>query len=357
MKKKIFFVTPSLAIGGAERVMIWVANKLINDHEIQFIVIYDTEKNYLTELDKRIKIIYVNSNSVKKSIYKLYKLIYCHKNDVFFSGQMHMNLILLFIKYFKINKLKVVIREANSLDPFHLPTFKDKILYFFTLFFYKIADKIISLNHSTLEILSNKYTIKKSKIHLIQNPINISLIDSLSNEPLDQYFFSNYFIAIGRLEYQKNFVFLLNLFRYNTYNLIIIGDGKYHKKLNFLIKKYKISERVKLIGYKNNVFNYLSKSSGLLLPSFYEGFPNVMVQSLYLGIPIYVNETIKVGVDLIAETKLGYSLSLDNFSDWNNKLDNNEFDNIIKTNAKKYCIDNFSSQIIAQKYSRIFNEF
>lgn len=108
-------------------------------------------------------------------------------------------------------------------------------------------------------------------------------------------------IFIGRIDYNKNIMSLLNIAkRYNgLYNrFIIIGSGpiEEHLKKN-LSKEYPID----YIGVIPNdqISTYLSKSDLLILPSFYDGWGAV------------VNEALSVGTRVLCSCNCGASILLD----------------------------------------------
>ncbi len=355
MLKKLHFITPSLSIGGAERVMVWIANALSSEYKITFIVLNRTENSYSNELDNKICVKYFNIKSVKNSFFILYKYILQNKNDYFFSAQMHSNVLLLILKILFFKKLKLGIREANSLNLKNLPGKKDKFLYFLSKYIYRSANFIVALDHQTKSLLINKFNIEEHLVNVIGNPIDVKLIDYMSIEPIEEDY-SDYFIAVGRLEPQKNLKFLIELFRSNNHKLLIVGEGSQFDELSRLIIKYNISSRVRLLGYKKNVFKYIYKAKALLLPSLYEGFPNVVVQSLYLGVPVFANEKLNVAGDLIKFSKLGYTLNIQNRKDWHDAILNFNSNTFSSSEAKEFCLNNYGSYGIAKKYSKLFNE-
>ncbi len=96
-------------------------------------------------------------------------------------------------------------------------------------------------------------------------------------------------ISVGRLIPKKNFSITINAIsklkdRIECYT--IIGEGIERKKLEKLIKSLKLENKVKLIGWKNNVEKYLSAADIQLIPSLYEGFGLVAVEGMSTGLPI-----------------------------------------------------------------------
>ena len=101
--------------------------------------------------------------------------------------------------------------------------------------------------------------LKRNDIILLKDPIiylkNIKLKKIDKNK-------KKYFLAVGRLTKQKNFIFLLHCFKsiiQNNKNVIlkILGDGEDYNKLNQYIIKNNLQNNIFLAGYQNNVFDIL----------------------------------------------------------------------------------------------------
>ena len=116
------------------------------------------------------------------------------------------------------------------------------------------------------------------KIILLRDPIiNIKELLKMKNK-------KNYFnfddkdfsiVAIGRLTKQKNFKLLIQCFdqvlnlKKNS-KLFIIGEGEQRNFLQKLIEKKNLSQKIFLLGFQKNVFNYLKNANLFILSSLWE---------------------------------------------------------------------------------------
>jgi len=116
-------------------------------------------------------------------------------------------------------------------------------------------------------ILSYKRLIKKKNLPYPHNNLNKKII-----------------LAVGRLTKQKNFDYLIKEFhKFNSknkdYNMLIIGDGEDKRKLKSLINKLNLVNRVFLLDYTKNVFNFMKNSDVFILSSLWEEVGFVIIEA------------------------------------------------------------------------------
>ena len=131
---------------------------------------------------------------------------------------------------------------------------------------------------------SQKKDFLKKKIIFIYDPvINLKYIQKLKSKKIEKNLSKKkFFLSIGRLTKQKNFKFLINCFEkvlknYSNLCLFILGDGEEKKNLKNTIIENNLQNKVYLLGHKNNVYKYLSKSEGLICSSLWEE-PGFVIQ-------------------------------------------------------------------------------
>ena len=143
--------------------------------------------------------------------------------------------------------------------------------------------------------LENNWGCSRSNLVLINNPVDVDAVREkvvgCPKELEKKELFT--FVAAGRLTYQKGYDIIIKrmaeLKEHLNFRLLILGAGEQYDILNELISKNELNNFVKLLGYKNNIADYLWYSDALLLCSRYEGFPNIVLEANALGQPVFTN--------------------------------------------------------------------
>ncbi len=102
---------------------------------------------------------------------------------------------------------------------------------------------------------------------------------------------------VGRLSKSKNIDFILEIFN----NLLelepdsilwIIGDGEEKDRIENLIQNYKLSNKVKMFGNRNDVDSLMQAMDALIFPSLYEGLSLTVIEAQVSGLPVYLSNTL-----------------------------------------------------------------
>ena len=211
------------------------------------------------------------------NFFKLLKLINKDKPDYLIIHLMTSLPIML--SFFFNKKTKIILRISG------LPK-----LNIFRYLLWKIFSKKLYMitcpTLGTFKYIDDLRIFEKKKLMILKDPIiDIKKFIKNKNELIDEKIKKKKFIvAIGRLTKQKNFLFLISCFykiqkKFSEYSLIILGEGEERKKIENLILKYNISNKVHLLGYEKNVFKYLVNSKYFILSSLWEDPGFVLVEA------------------------------------------------------------------------------
>lgn len=193
-----------------------------------------------------------------------------------------------------------------------------KLTFFRSLLWKLVSKKIYIITaptSTTAEMLKKKNIFNSNKIKYLPDPvlkideiqkkINNSIIIDKELSP------KNSLISIGRLTPQKNFTFLINIFskiskNHNNLNLFILGDGEEMNKLKRIVDELNLNKKVFLVGYKENIYDYLKNSRLFILPSLWEDPGFVLLEAGYLNKTILSSNCPNGPVEILENGKNGF---------------------------------------------------
>lgn len=174
--------------------------------------------------------------------------------------------------------------------------------------FCKSADRVICCSETICREVQDKYHCDKAVT--LQNPFDRKEVKQLSEQEEAELPWNDgrILISMGREDPVKGFWHLLKSFalvheKLPDVKLMIIGKGEFteYRKLAVGLG---IDDAVYFTGLKKNPYPYLRKGSMYVLTSYYEGFPNAMVEAMSMGLPVIATDCM-TGPREILEDKYG----------------------------------------------------
>lgn len=293
-RPRLFFFIPNLDGGGAEKVIITIANEVSSRGFDTTLCVIDGSGPYSTLISPSILLIDLESTRLRSSLWSLIRSLQKRRPTVVYSTIMSANwLVGLAVKLSRIDA-RLVLREAISAKFIE----NDTLLRVFlakTLcrIVYRWADTIVSVSQEAqtdlVEFLGSG---PDSRFMVIYNPSNPK-IPELTKDSVHwsaQMPESSLFaISMGRLSAQKDFTTLLKAMsvvqEHHDLGLIVLGEGEDRAKLEAFVIEKKL-RNVYFPGFLENPYPVLSRASVFVLSSRYEGMPNALIDALSLGVPI-----------------------------------------------------------------------
>ena len=174
--------------------------------------------------------------------------------------------------------------------------------------FCRCADMVVCCSETICREVQEKY--RCGKAVTLQNPFDIKEVKLLSGSEEAELPWKEgrILISMGREDSVKGFWHLLKSFalvheKLPDTRLMIIGKGEF-EPYKELAEKLGVNEDVFFTGLKKNPYPYLKKGTLYVLTSYYEGFPNAMVEAMSMGLPVIATDC-KTGPREILEDRYG----------------------------------------------------
>lgn len=308
MRKKIFFIVGSLGAGGSERVY-WLLSQYFNSR------LYDVSVVFLNANDKCFSmqipgISFIDLKTVKasRSFFKLYKLIKQAKPFAVYSTTDHINILTGIVACFL--KIPHLIARASN-DPQAMKQFygyKARFYNLFTRAIFHRFDTIVCQSDTMLKSIFKLYGTSPAKLKVISNPAYPSMFTKLSIQNAGYI----RLITVGRLAKEKGLFRLLAVMKAlpENYSLTIVGSGILMNDLKLYTTQNNLTARVNFKGQCDNIPQEICKHDLMVLTSFTEGFPNVLLESLSVGVPV-VTFRVSGAKELIREGINGFIVEQD----------------------------------------------
>lgn len=309
MKKinKILIYLPNLQGGGAEKVYTNLANYWTSKNIEVIFMLNKKTGPFINQLNKKIRIIDLNINRIRKSFFAIPPVLREEKPDIFLSAMWPLTSITILIKKIFFLKTKLIVSDhVNLTESIQKETnFNYTLFKYIVMFTYKFSDGIICVSKGVKKNIIEISRVDSEKIHVIYNPLILEDNSKILNKQKIRTKLNKIrFLSVGTLKVQKNHAMLIEAFsmiskRYNV-ELMILGDGPEKNNLKNLIIKNNQINRIFIKDFDIDVKKYYLQSSCFILSSNWEGFGNVIVEALHYGLKI-ISTNCKYGPSEILE--------------------------------------------------------
>ncbi len=276
-------------MGGAEQFLKMVAN-FYEDATVRVFYLQYPNKKLWNEPKEHIQLNYPKS---KNSLLNILRFVFNpdhRKNkpyDYIFTSHVYTTGLLgVMLRWKLIQTVNFIARESTSI---FLRYKGIKLLSY--KFFYWISYKKVDLLICQTQLMKNQLLQgyekleKITKLRVIPNPIDLSLIKDQASLSINETLPNNYIVSAGRLIPEKGYDILITSFcelkiRFPEIKLMILGDGYLKKELLNLVETLGLKDEVVFKGFVSNVYPFFKNASVCVVSSRMEGFPNVLLQMM-----------------------------------------------------------------------------
>ncbi len=286
-KIKLLILTPTLQCGGSEKFVSLLCNHINTNIFSVCLVVVDNARPFYEITNTEIEVVDLKKSRVLFSLSAIKKAVNNFNPAIIFSTANHLNLYLaIFRNHFKAG-IKFIAREASIVSinsrQAKMPALYNRLIKKY----YHRFDCIICQSVYMQQDLVKHYYIDADKTTVIHNAVQ-----EIFNKPLQQEKQTTElvykFLTVARLSEEKGIERLIHAVGLLSvpYQYYIIGDGDKRKELQKLIEELRLQDKIFLLGEKQEPFNEMEDANLFLMGSYYEGFPNVLLEAGTHGIPV-----------------------------------------------------------------------
>lgn len=304
---RIAFITPSMALGGYERVVLAYANELYKRGHVVDILCGFMQGELLKEVSKGINL-YDFQARARSFLHPLVSYMKKNQPDLLYCAFREYNCIGVLAKFLSGSNVCVYATQHGFQNKSSLINYLEGRLI-------ERADRLITVADDIADFESEKLGIARERFLVFNNPV----LDKTKKirEEAHPWFQESERIPIivvsGRLAEDKGKKYCIEILheirKSKEVRMIILGDGPCMQEIKELAKKRELTDYIDFKGYVDNPLGYMKKCNLFLHTALVEGFGNVVVEALYSNIPVCVTSC-SGPLQIIENGKYGMSLGM-----------------------------------------------
>jgi len=294
--ERVALFLPSLAGGGAERVMLNLAGALSAYGYPVDLLVADPEGELAGQVPPGVSLVPFGVRRVSAGLPQLIRYLRKSQPAVLLTAMDHANLVGLLGRWLSRTRVRTVLSVHIAFSPAFLgrQRGRGRLIRWLARLTYRYADAIVAVSRGVAESLEQELGLRPNAVRVIPNPLVLPEIGPLAAvAPAHPWFAEGeppVILGAGRLAPQKDFPTLIRavaqLRSERPARLVILGEGEDRPALAQLIKELGLEQNAELIGFQENPYSYLSRAAVVVLSSAYEGFGNVLVEAMACGTPV-----------------------------------------------------------------------
>jgi len=295
-RKKVAIYLPSLRGGGAERVMVGLANGIAaRGYEVD-IVLARAEGPYLADVSRHVRLVDLGATRVIASLPGLVRYLRRERPDAMLSALNYANVVAIIARGLAQVSTRLVVSEHSniSLSKQFSRGLIPRLVFRLMGWVYPYADGIVAVSSGVADTLARETGLARESIAVVYNPVVTPALENFAQQPVSHPWFEPgsppVIIGAGRFSAIKDFPSLIEAFAMVRAQcpcrLVILGEGELRGELETLIKKLGLESEISLPGFVDNPWAYMSRAAVFVLSSKGEGLPTVLIEAMACGCPV-----------------------------------------------------------------------
>lgn len=313
--QRIALFLPSLSGGGAEKVALLLATEFAERGYYVDMVLSKATGEFLNLIPDKIRVIDLQASRPLKAIPNLVHYLINERPTALLSKITNANVAALLAIWLARTKTRCVVCEEStfSIDLANTSRLNRLLLPKILRYFYPKAHAVVAVSQGVADDFVKMIGLPQQLIRVIYNPVMPRTVLSQLREAVNHRWLHSdgvpIIIGIGRLTRQKDFPTLIRAFAHVRkllpLRLIILGEGEDRADLENLCHSLGVAADVDLVGFVANPYAFLSRADLFVLSSRWEGFGNVLLEALNVGVPVISTDCPNGPKEILKEGKYG----------------------------------------------------
>lgn len=187
------------------------------------------------------------------------------------------------------------------------------LLRLLTGLLYPRAERVVCVSEELARRATAAWPKLAQKVTVINNLYHLDVIQALAREPLPPEYLhlaaKRYVLAVGSFVRQKGLDLLIDAFARASVpaaaRLVLLGGGELKQALIMQATALGIADKCEFIDFDPNPYRYMARSAVFVLPSRFEGFPNVLVEAMACGAAVVAFDCPTGPREILGESEFG----------------------------------------------------
>lgn len=293
---RVGFFLPNLDGGGAERMILAMANGFAEAGVRTDMILMSARGDYLDEVGNHVRLVDLNRHRASRSVLALQRHIRESRLDVLISGLDHANVCATAAVAVSPRRPRLFLCQRNTLS--HSARDRPRLMTWLIRQALLRADRVLAVSEGVRNDLLAHHGLNPDHVVTGYNPVvSQDMLERASAEPMviPGLGGRRYLLACGRLEQQKGFDILIEAFTdiapaHPDIDLVILGRGRLMQALHNQALAAGIAGRVHLPGFVHNPFALMRCAELFVLSSRFEGLPGVIIQAMACGTQVVATD-------------------------------------------------------------------
>ncbi len=309
--RPIAFFLPSVRAGGAQRVMVNLAQGMTARGLPVDVVLATKDGAFLDQLPATVRLIDLRGGRLLRSLAPLTTYLRRERPRVLVSSMSHANLMAIWAASLAGRGTPVVVTVHTTAS--RSRTEGGPLLARLIRIFYPWARSVVAVSHGAADDIARTSGVPRDRVRVIYNPVITPEVLGQIGETPDHPWLAaeqpGVILGVGRLTAAKDFPTLIRAFaevrRQRDVRLIIVGEGEERHGLEALIRELGVEDVVSLPGYRENAVAYMARSALFVLSSEWEGLPTVLIEALAAGARVVSTDCPSGPREILQQGRLG----------------------------------------------------